>query len=65
MNFSERRAKFGDYEALDIYGQTTDGKHWHYFSFETNAIFYEDASKEAASIFDEMLAKMCYEKPKP
>ena|ERR1700687_3521230 len=64
-NFSERRAKFGDYEALDIYGQTTDGKHWHYFSLETNAIFYEDASIEAARIFDEILHKICYEKRKP
>jgi len=64
-NFKERRAKFGDREALDIYGQTTDGKYWHYVSFWSNAIFYEDASKDAANKFDDMLSRMCYETRKP
>jgi hypothetical protein len=59
--FNERWAKFGDLKALDIYGQTTDGKHWRYLSFGTSAIFYEDASQEAASIFDDMLGRSCHE----
>lgn len=61
MNFNERWAKFGDLRALDIFGQTTDGKYWHYLCFSTSAIFYEDTSKEAASVFDDMFSKTCYE----
>lgn len=61
LTYAERWAKLGDFTAVDTYGQTTDRKYWHYLNLGTSAIFYEDASKEAADIFDEMLGKMCYE----
>jgi len=63
--FAERWAMLGDDKAQDSYGQTRDGKHWRYLNLWSSALYYEDASKEAASVFDSMLAKMCYETWKP
>jgi hypothetical protein len=63
-NFKERWAKFGDVSALEIYGQSMEGKYWRYLSFDTSALFYKDASKEAADVFDDMLQKICYQPSK-
>jgi hypothetical protein len=63
--FTERWTNFGNYKVLDTYGETKDGKHWHYLDLGSSALYYEDASKEGASVFESMLAKMCYEPWKP
>lgn len=61
VNFSERWATIGNDKALDSSGETKDGKYWRYLDLGSSSLYYEDASGEAASVFDSMLAKMCYE----
>ncbi len=60
-SYTEGWAKLEDYRALDTYGQTTAAKHWRYLDLGSSALYYEDASKEGASVFDSMLKTMCYE----
>jgi len=60
-SFTERWARIGEDKVLDSQGQTTDGKHWRYLDLGSSSVYYEDASREAAGVFDSMLAKMCYE----
>ena len=60
-SFTEQWAKIGEDKVLDSQGQTTDGKHWRYLDLGSSSLYYEDASREAAGVFDSMLAKMCYE----
>jgi hypothetical protein len=60
-NFTERWATIGNDKALDSSGQTRDGKYWRYLDLGSSSLYYEDASGEAAKVFDSMLAKMCYE----
>jgi hypothetical protein len=60
-NVNERWVKFGDHDFSEIFGQTSDQKHWRYLSFGSSALFYHDASDDVAAVFDTMLEKMCYE----
>jgi hypothetical protein len=64
-SFTERWATIGNDKALDTFGETKDGKYWRYLDLGSSSLYYEDASGEAASVFDSMLAKMCYEMWKP
>jgi len=61
VEFNERWARVGAFNARDMRGRSSDGKRWRFFSIDASAIFYENAPEEAASKFDGLLDHMCYQ----